>query len=54
MKQSMEGVWRGEAASGQVPRKRAGARGRVAREGDSSLMLALLTGKLGIRGSEAA
>lgn len=42
-----------EAASGQVPRQRAGARGRAAREGDSSLTLALLAGKLEIRGSEA-
>lgn len=55
MKQSMGGFGGGgrEAASGQVPRQRAGARGRAAREGDSSPMLALLAGKLEIRGSEA-
>lgn len=55
MKQSMGGVGGGgrEAASGQVPRQRTGARGRAAREGDSSPMLALLAGKLELRGSEA-
>lgn len=55
MKQSMGGFGGGgrEAASGQVPRQRTGARGRAAREGDSSPMLALLAGKLELRGSEA-